>query len=422
MEEAPTIKSSMENMPLPIKLNPDNFFLIKDSNNNTYKLQIKINLEGKEQNLFVNLEENKNTKTELEELKKQNSELKEIIKYKDEKIQILEEKLQKYIQIEKEKEEKEKLFMKSNNLKTGNLYDDFDIKLRQPIQMLNSHTGTVRCLIVLKDGRLASCSGDHTIIIYNKSNFNPDIIIKVHSDSVNRIIQLSSGILASCSYDKTIKLFNIKEKDYEVVQTLNFHKDTVYKIIELSNKFLVSCSWDKSIIFYFEDKKEYKKDYQLSLGGEVENILQTKENEICYSERSNKICFFDLLERKVKSTIENIRNFNHYDEEWLLMISKDLLLVPGDNKMFIINVNHYKLVREINVPGSGFISTGCLLNQNMLITGDYSKVLRQWRIEGDNFILTSKKENSHGAKIISSLNLGNGHLVTGSADKTIKFW
>lgn len=55
------------------------------------------------------------------------------------------------------------------------------------------------------------------------------------------------------------------------------------------------------------------------------------------------------------------------------MISKDLLLIPRENKLFIVNINHYKLVREINVPDSGFISSCCMLNQTMLITGDYKK-------------------------------------------------
>ena len=368
------------------------------------------------------MEENKNTKTELEEMKKQNSELKEIIKYKDEKIKILEEKLQKFIQIEKEREEKEKIFRDKNNLKADNLYDDFDIKLREPIHMLNTHSSDVRCLIILNDGRLASCSGDNSIVIDNKSTYNPDLIIKEHNNSVNCIIQLSSRIFASCSSDNTIKLFNIKEKDYEIIQTLTYHTSHVYKIIELSNKMLVSCSWEKSIIFYFKDNKEYKKDYQLSLVGACENIIQTKENEICYSVRDSKICFFDLLERKVKSTIVNIRKFDKTSEEWLLMITKDVLLIPGENKLFLINVNHYKLVREINVSNSGFISSGCLLNQKKLITGDYSKTLRQWRIEDDNLILTSKKENVVGDSIISLIKLGNGHLATGSKDKTIKLW
>ena len=69
--------------------------------------------------------------------------------------------------MEKEKEEKEKIFMAKSNLKTDNLYDDFDIKLKDPLHMLNTHTEDIRSLIVLNDGRLASCSGDHSIVIYN---------------------------------------------------------------------------------------------------------------------------------------------------------------------------------------------------------------------------------------------------------------
>ena len=111
----------------------------------------------------------------------------------------------------------------------------------------------------MNDGRLVSGSDDESIIIYNKETYKPEIIIKEHSDTVRYIIQLSSGILASCSWDKSIKLFKIKENKYEVLQTLNYHTDGVNKIIEFKNKTLVSCSWDCSIIFYIKDNIKYKK-------------------------------------------------------------------------------------------------------------------------------------------------------------------
>ena len=421
MEETPITKSCSSTKSQEIPLNSENLFVVKNSDNSNYKLKIKLNIDGKEQNFFVNLDENINSKTELENLKKQNSELKEIIHFKDEKIEALEKKLEKYSKIEKENE---KTFISNNNLKNNNLYDDFNIKAREPVHILNSHTGTVSDIIILKDGRLASCSSDYSIIIYNKSTYNPDLIIKEHSNWVYRIIQLSSGELVSCSYDNKIKLFNIKEKDYEILQILNYHKDGVYKLLELPNKYLASCSADKSIIFYLKDNNEFKKDYQLTLSGNCDNFIQTKENEICYSIRDkNDIYFFDLKERKVKATINNIKQFKYANsEEWFLMISNDLLLVPGDDKIFIVNVNHFKMIRQIDIQGSGFISAGCLLNKNMLITGDHSKALRQWRIEGDNLILISKKENCHEDKIISLLNYGDGHIISGSEDKKIKFW
>ena len=108
----------------------------------------------------------------------------------------------------------------------------------------------------MNDGRLVSGSADNSIIIYNKTSFNPDLIIKEHKDYVYCIIQLSSGILASCSYDKTIKLFKIYGIKYEIIQTLNYHTNIVYKIIELKNKSLVSCSSDSSIIIYLKDNLE----------------------------------------------------------------------------------------------------------------------------------------------------------------------
>ena len=105
----------------------------------------------------------------------------------------------------------------------------------------------------------------------------------------------------------------------------------------------------------------------------------------------------------------------------MIMMTKDLLLITGENKISIINVNNYKL-RIINVPGAGCIFGVCILNQNMLLTGDAKGIIRQWRIEDDNLILISKKENVHDDLITGLLNLGNGHIASCSFDKTIKIW
>ena len=63
-----------------------------------------------------------------------------------------------------------------------------------------------------------------------------------------------------------------------------------------------------------------------------------------------------------------------------------------------------------------------MLNENMLLTGDYSKIIRQWKIEEDNLILVSKKEKTHDNTIYVLLNIGNGFIASGSSDKTIKIW
>ena len=100
------------------------------------------------------------------------------------------------------------------------------------------------------------------------------------------------------------------------------YSSSVYKIIELKNKNLVSCSSDSSIIFYLKDNFEYKKYYQISTDGPCSSIIQTKYNEICYSEsKDSKICFFDILERKIKASISDISKYNG-NREWFIMIKK----------------------------------------------------------------------------------------------------
>ena len=50
------------------------------------------------------------------------------------------------------------------------------------------------------------------------------------------------------------------------------------------------------------------------------------------------------------------------------MIRKDLLLIPGENKISIIDINQYKLIRIKYSNDSGCIYGVCTLNQNILLT------------------------------------------------------
>ena len=139
------------------------------------------------------------------------------------------------------------------------------------------------------------------------------------------------------------------------------------KIIELKNKNLVSFSSDSSIIFYIKDKIEYKKDYSFSTDGSCSSILQIKDNEICYSvKNNNKIYFYDLINKKEINSILNIDKYNG-QREWFIMINKEVLVFPGFNKISIINVIEYKLVRIIEVPNSSWICGVCILNKIMYL-------------------------------------------------------
>ena len=320
---------------------------------------------------------------------------------KDNKIKLLEEELNKYTS-----------------------YDNFNIESKEPKHILKYHTGAIRCSTILKDGRFVTGSSDKSIIIYNKETFKPDLIIKENNNSIFYLLELSSGELASCSEDNIIKLYNINGNDYKVIQILSGHKERITRIKEFRNKKLVSCSLDKSIIFYSKDNNEYKQEYSIKTNGPNGPIIQTKDNEMCYHESFKSIsyiCFFDLNENKMINRISKISMPSYYSD-CFLMISKDLLLITGTNKISIVNVNSYNLIRTIDVTGSSCIYTVCLLNKDIILTGDQKKRIIQWKIEDDNLKLISKKENSHDDMIFTLLKLGNGLILTGGRDKLIKIW
>ena len=58
----------------------------------------------------------------------------------------------------------------------------------------------------------------------------------------------------------------------------------------------------------------------------------------------------------------------------------------------------------------------------MLLTGDQNKRIIQWKIEGDNLRLISKKENVHEDWISTLSKIGNGLIISGSWDNFVKIW
>ena len=232
-------------------------------------------------------------------------------------------------------------------------------------------------------------------------------------------MQLSSGYFVSCSYDKTIKIFNNK---FKLMQTIVYHSNFANKIIELKNKQLVSCLHEKYIIVYNKVNNEYIKDYSFSTNGRNGPIIQTKNNEICYYEHENTVCFYDLIKKNIIKKIYDI-SATIYTYDSFLMISEDLLLITGKDKISIVNVDSYDLISIIDVPDSGWIKVAnCMLNNDMIITGDDSKRIIQWKIYYDILTLFSKKENAHDDWISTLSILGNGLILSGSGDGTSKIW
>ena len=161
------------------KLNANKFSIIKEFNK--YKLKIEFTILEKKKYIIIELNDKLPNDIMV-------SNYENIIKEKDKTIQELKEKI-KALEMQ--------LNIKHN--KEYDAYNNFKIDIKGSLHTLNFHTSNVNCLAVLKDGRLASGSDDKNIIIYNKTTFQPDLIIKEHKSYINSLTTLSSGILASGS-------------------------------------------------------------------------------------------------------------------------------------------------------------------------------------------------------------------------------
>ena len=149
--------------------------------------------------------------------------------------------------------------------------------------------------------------------------------------------------------------------------------------------------------------------------------MQTKENELCYSEKRDVghiIFFYDLLMRKI---IAELNKFIISDYNCFYMIYQNLLLITGIKILYIVNVDQHYLIRAINIPDSGPIYASCMINKNNILIGD-KKNIKHWRIEGDNLKFISTKENAHDNDIGTMLKLRNGHILSCSIDGEIKIW
>ena len=130
---------------------------------------------------------------------------------------------------------------------------------------------------------------------------------------------------------------------------------------------------------------------------------------------------FMIFLKKIIKKLNNINiTYSIYDS--MLMISKDLLLIAGDNKLSIINVNTYNLIKIIKSDNSSWINSVIMLNKNILITADEKIRIIQWKIEGDNLQFYSKKENTHYNIITTLSKLGNGLILSGTYDNCVKIW
>ena len=316
--------------------------------------------------------------------------------------------------------------------KTNKKFNFKDYQLKTIINIHNNHTITM--LILLKDYRFASSSGDKSIKIFNRETYEIDIVIIKHTHYVSYINQLKDERLISASSDNTIKIFKLFKHYYRIEQIINKHTNRLRKTIELQNNYLVSCSWDKTIKIWVKNVKGlYKLKQEIIENNEIDSIFEINEKEIfSISYLEEKLIFYKLNKDKFifNCSIDNTI-FSGFPNNFA-KINEKLFLIGGELSIYFINIySHtiqYIYVFNDYLNRINYFQTLYLSKDGFLFVGAETDIFQFKILENDLELIVHlknihDKNKDEGWKTISCIIEDiNEDLITTSYDGTIKFW
>ena len=234
------------------------------------------------------------------------------------------------------------------------------------IKTIYGHISQVNYLLLLKDNRIASCSNDKTIRIFNPSNdYHCDQVLKRHSDDIISICQLDDGTIVSCSKDKSIII-----GDYTIK---NAHILMICKVITLPNNRIASCSWDNTIKIWKSEPPYSDKPIKVLEGhfGYIWSILYIQDRDIMISGSNDfTLSLWNILTYQCVTVIEEI---NCVSTNSLYQIDNNRVIVGERETFSIVNID--KCVIEKTTKDESFGIVNCSLklrdNKTILVGCDY---------------------------------------------------
>lgn len=286
---------------------------------------------------------------------------------------------------------------------------------------LNHQIGEVKCLCLTADRRLASCSDDKTVKIFNLEDFTCEMTLEGHTDVVSYVGLLTNGCLISTSLDHSIKIWELKDHDYKCLATLTKHNDAVWKACEISDERICSCSSDCSVMVW---KNTAPYDDIATLKGHKSSVfsfieLKNKKYILscCYGD--DKLLFWNTTDYKCEKELSRI-DCPRYGNNCLLEINDNKVLVGGRNKITVIDTTTLQVKSKVKLLNAGFICSIVEFPNNLIITGSAGGEIFEVDLDGNQIL--SKKEKAHEKDITSLILLDDKKLISSSNDKTIKIW
>ena len=278
---------------------------------------------------------------------------------------------------------------------------------------ITEHTGCVNSLLRLKNGKVASCSDDKTIRIYDPSNdYHCDRVNERYSFcGINSICQLDDDTIVSCSSDKSIMIGDYTIKDA--------HEGCISKVISLPNNRIASCG--DNTIKIWKSNPPYSSTPLKALVGHlhyVDSLLYIKERDIMISGSADgTLRLWNMSTYQCDKVIEGVGCC------WtnsIYQIDKDRVIVGGFASFHIVNIDRYVIEKTIKDKTLG--SVNCFLklrNYQIILCGCENGIFCFYDMKTEDYKTT---KNNHNDTIFELLLINDNLFMSCSYDKTIKVW
>ena len=297
-------------------------------------------------------------------------------------------------------------------------YSIIEKKQIEEAKCITDHTSSVFSLLLLKDKRIASCSRHYTIRIFDPSNdYHCDQVIERHSNSITSICELEDGTIVSCSADKSIKIGN-----YTIS---NAHDEWINKVITLPNNRIASSSDDSKIKIWKSNPPYSNPPYSNTpikvLEGHNKSIralMYIKERNIMISGSEDKtLRLWNMSTYQCDKVIKGVLGSF---ENSLYQIDKDRVIVGGNNKIYIVNIDKCAIEKKIENESFGYVYCFLKLRDNKTILCGCDKgIFCFYDMNTEQYTITKK---NHKGLINDLLLININTFLSCSFDKTIRIW